>query len=90
MMADEDFDPEMLEPVAKIRHAEQMIRQEHRILADDHFFWGKLADLMQEAANIPAKTVVSQADSRRFNKFQDLATGYIRMSARLKAEKSDR
>jgi hypothetical protein len=77
------FDPEMLEPVEKIRYAEQLIRHDHPVLGDDYLFWGRVADHLNQAANIPGRT----GDKRpskwpEFNRAQDMATGYIRMSAR--------
>jgi hypothetical protein len=87
-MADNELDPEDLEPVAKIRHAEMLIRREHRVLADDHLFWGGVAGYLNRAANIPSKTGSTPADRREFNQAQDIATGYIRMSTRLAAGKS--
>lgn len=80
-MAD-DFDPEMLGPVEKIRYAEELIRREHRVLDDDWLFWGNLADHLNAAACIPEKTVHRPAEWREFNRAQDIATGYIRMAAR--------
>jgi hypothetical protein len=77
-----DNDPEMLPPVEKIRHAEQLIRHEHRVLGDDYLFWGKVADYLNVAANIPGRTNNADRDWREFSRAQDMATGYIRMSAR--------
>jgi hypothetical protein len=79
-MADES-DPEMLDPVEKIRYAEQLIRAEHRILDDEWLFWGNLADHLNYIAHVPEKTVQRPSDRREFNRAQDMATGYIRMSA---------
>ena len=76
----DDFDPEMLPAVEKIRYAEQLIRREHRILDDDWIFWGNLADHLNMSALIPEKTSQKQNDWRTFNRAQDIATGYIRMS----------
>ena len=73
-------DPEALEPVEKIRYAEQLIRSEHRVLDDDYGFWGKVADHLNEAANIPQRIGPSDRDWRAFNRAQDMAGGYIRMS----------
>jgi hypothetical protein len=90
-MAEEEFDPEMLPAQEKIRHAEQLIRQEHRVLADDYLFWGNLADLMNSMASLPDLNPGAERprDRRQFNYVQDLATGYIRMSARLAAGEGD-
>lgn len=82
-MAD-GFDPEMLDPVEKIRYAEQLMRREHRVLGDDYLFWGNLADYLNMVAHTPEKTGNTQHDWREFNRAQDMATGYIRMSARKK------
>lgn len=76
----EEFDPEMLPPVEKIRHAEQLIRREHRVVDDDWMFWGNLADHLNQAAHIPQRLGPSQRDWREFNRAQDIAIGYIRMS----------
>lgn len=76
-------DPEMLGPVEKIRYAEQIIRHAHRVTDPDYLFWGKLADHLNETAHIPDKRpgFNRQSDWRQFNRAQDIATGYIRMSA---------
>lgn len=84
MVTADDFDPEMLEPVEKIRYAEQLMRSEHRVLGDDYLFWGNLADYLNMVAHTPEKTGNTQHDWREFNRAQDMATGYIRMSARKK------
>jgi hypothetical protein len=78
----EDFDPEMLPPVEMIRHAEQLMRREHRILDDNYLFWGRVADYLNMAANIPERTGNKDRDRREFNRARDMATGYIRMSGR--------
>jgi len=75
-------DPEMLGPAEKIRYAEQLIRAEHRVLDDDWLFWGKLADHLNFISHVPEKTGQRASDWREFNRAQDMATGYIRMSAR--------
>jgi hypothetical protein len=72
----------MLEPIERIRYAEQLMRREHRVLDEDYLFWGNLADYLNTAANIPEKTTHKPSDWREFNRAQDMATGYIRMSAR--------
>jgi hypothetical protein len=74
-------DPEMLGPVEKIRHAEGLIRAEHRVLGDDWLFWGKVADHLNDIAHVPEKAGQRESDWRAFNRAQDMATGYIRMSA---------
>jgi hypothetical protein len=79
-MTETEHDPEMLEPVERIRYAEQLIRREHRVLDDDYLFWGNVADHLNEAANIPSKTAHTPGTWREFNRAQDMATGYIRMS----------
>jgi hypothetical protein len=89
MASDEQPDPEDLEPVAKIRHAEFLMRREHRVLAPDYLFWGGVAGYLSNAANIPSKTGNKPADHREFNRAQDIATGYIQMSKRLATEKGD-
>lgn len=73
-------DPEDLEPVAKIRYAEALIRAEHRVLDDDWLFWGNLADHLNDIANLPEKTGLRASDWREFNRAQDMATGLIRMA----------
>ena len=78
--------PEWLPPSEKIRHAEQLIRHEHPVLGDDYLFWGKVADYLNTAANIPERTNNAGRDWREFNRAQDMATGYIRMSARERGE----
>jgi hypothetical protein len=78
--ADAGNDPEMLPPVEKIRYAEQLMRREHRVLGPDYLFWGNLADYLNVAANIPERTNNKERDWREFNRAQDMATGYIRMS----------
>jgi|ERR1700722_5849643 len=80
-MTDAEFDPEMLDPVAKISHAEGLIRAEHRVLDDSWLFWGKLADHLNDIAHVPEKTANRPSDWRQFNRAQDMAAGYIRMSA---------
>lgn len=77
----DDFDPEMLPAQEKIRWAEQLIRRDHRVIDDDWMFWGNLADQYNLVALIPDKISQTGADWRRFNRFQDMATGYIRMVA---------
>lgn len=84
---DSQPDPEMLDPVEKIRYAEQLIRREHRIAGDDYLFWGNVADHLNMAALIPTYAAGRQ-DWCEFNRAQDMATGYIRMSARLTAGKA--
>lgn len=79
-MAD-DFDPEMPDPVAKIRYAEALIRAEHWCTEDDWLFWGNLADFLNDVARTPDLTGQTPKDWRRFNGAQDMAAGYIRMSA---------
>lgn len=81
---DEAFDPELLDPVEKIRYAEQLIRREHRVLGDDYLFWGKVADYLNTTANIPTmiSNLVRNSDWREFRRAQDMATGYIQMSKR--------
>jgi hypothetical protein len=75
-------DPEMLPSVEKIRYAEQLIRSEHRVLGPDYEFWGKVADHLNEAATIPERTAACWPGKwREFNRAQDMAVGYIRMSA---------
>lgn len=76
-----DLDPEMLPAPEKIRYAEQLIRRDHLVLDNDWMFWGNLADALNLAALIPQKTVVTTSDWREFNRFQDMAIGYIRMAA---------
>jgi hypothetical protein len=75
------FDPEMLRPAEKIRYAEALIREHHRVLDDDWLFWGNVADYLNKAANIPSKTGNKPTDWREFNRAQDVATGYIRLAA---------
>ena len=77
--AEEEFDAEMLPPVEKIRHAEQLMRREHRVVGDNWMFWGNLADYLNHAALIPEKTASTPGTWREFNRAQDIATGYIRM-----------
>lgn len=81
--ADEDFDPEDLEPVAKIRYAVDLIRHEHRVLSDDWLFWNSLAGYLGYAACIPEKTQQHPGQHREFNRAQDIANGYLQMSKRL-------
>lgn len=81
-MTTDDFDPELLEPVEKIRYAEQLIRRGHRVVDDDFLFWGNLADHLNFTACLPGRTGLRASDWRAFNRAQDMATGYIRMSAR--------
>jgi len=89
MMTEPDPDPELLPPPEKIRHAEQLIRQDHRVLGDpDYLFWGKLADYLNVASHIPEKTGNKESDWREFNRAKDMAVGYIRLHQRLAAEKS--
>ena len=77
------FDPEMLEPAEKIRYAEQLIRRQHPVMGDDYLFWGNVADYLNEAANLPERTGDKRPGKwREFNRAQDMATGYIRMSAK--------
>jgi hypothetical protein len=78
------FDAEMLPPCEKIRYAEHLIRREHKVLDpdDDYLFWGSVADHLNVAANIPERTNNKDRDWREFNRAQDMATGYIRMSSR--------
>jgi hypothetical protein len=78
----DDFDPELLPPQERIRYAEQLIRDGHRVLDDDWLFWGNLADQLNADANIPARSGNTLADWRRFNRAQDMATGIIRMCQR--------
>jgi hypothetical protein len=85
-MPDDDFDPEMLGPVEKIRYAEELIRREHRVLDDDYLFWGHLGDHLNFIAHVPEKADQRPSDRRSFNRAQDMATGYIRMSARAAKE----
>lgn len=73
----ENSDPEMLPPQEKIRYAEQLIRRQHRVVDDDWMFWGNLAGYLNHAANIPSKI---KPNWREFNRAEDVATGYIRMS----------
>ena len=40
-------------PPEKIRYAEQLMRREHRVVDDDYLFWGKVAEHLNDAANIP-------------------------------------
>lgn len=77
----DDFDPEMLPAQAKIRYAEKLIRRDHKVLDDDWMFWGNLADQFNLVALFPDKVNQTHADWRVFNRFQDMATGYIRMVA---------
>lgn len=86
-VADES-DPELLGPVEKIRHAEQLIRREHRIVDDDWLFWGRVADHLNDIAHVPELTSQRQRDWREFNHAQDMATGYIRMSRALLGEET--
>ena len=79
-VAEEEFDAEMLPPIEKIRYAEQLIRREHRVVEDNWMFWGNLADYLNHAANIPGKTKPTSADWREFNRAQNIAIGYIRMT----------
>ncbi len=72
----------MLPPVEKIRAAETMIRREHRVVDDDWRFWGAIADHLNVAALIPSRTSQTSRDWRQFNRAQDMANGYIQMSAR--------
>lgn len=81
-MTTDDFDPEDLPPVELIRHAEQLIRREHRVLADDYLFWGKVADHLNAASGIPERSNNRNSDWREFNRAQEMALGYTRMSAR--------
>jgi hypothetical protein len=74
-------DPEELDPVAKIRYAETLIRAEHWVTEDDWLFWGNLAGYLNDIAHVPEKTGHRPSDWRAFNRAQDMATGYIRMSA---------
>ncbi len=83
---DDENDPEMLQPTEKIRYAEQLIRRERRVLDEDYLFWGNLADYFNDVANLPGRLhrMVGgggPGEWRRFNRAQDMATGYIRMSA---------
>ncbi len=89
MADDTDFDPEDLEPVQKIRYAADLVREEHRVLADDYLFWGHLAGYFSRAACIPEKTENTSADWREFNRAQDMATGYIQMVKRLRQLKEN-
>ena len=84
----ERFDPEMLPAQELIRYAEQLIRTEHRVLGDDWKFWGQLADHLNEVAHVPDKSpdFTRPADWREFGRAQAMATGYVRMSARMAGE----
>lgn len=73
-------DPEDLEPVAKIRYAEALIRAEHWCTEDDWLFWGNFAGYLNNIANLPEKTRLRASDWREFNRAQDMATGLIRMA----------
>lgn len=75
-------DPLALEPVEKIRYAEQLMRHDHRVLGANYKFWGGIADYLNEAAHIPSlcKDAKRPRDNREFNRAQDIADGYIRMS----------
>lgn len=86
-----ESDPELLNPVEKIRYAERLIRRDHHILDDDWLFWGKVADHLNEMATIPERNAMDWPGKwRGFNRAQDIATGYIRMSrAMLGEEKPD-
>lgn len=74
-------DPELLDPVSKIRYAEALIRAQHRVTDEDQLFWGNLADYLNYAATIPFRYWNRSSDWREFNRAQDIATGYIRMAA---------
>jgi hypothetical protein len=76
-----EMDPEELNPVAKIRYAEGLIRREHWVTEEDWLFWGNLADHLNGIAQVPEKTAHRPSDWRAFNRAQDMATGLIRMSA---------
>lgn len=77
----QDFDPEELPAVEKIRYAERLIRREHHVLDDDYLFWGNLAAYLNVIAHTPELLNRRDSDWREFHRAQVMATGYIRMSA---------
>jgi len=74
-------DPEMLPAQDKIRFAEALIRQEHRVLSPGYMFWGHVADHLNSVAHVPDKTGQRASDRRAFSNAQNIASGYIRLSA---------
>ena len=87
----EEHDPEMLDPVSKIRYSERKIREDHRVLAADFLFWGRVADHLNWAAGIPEAYPTSiHALNRHFNRAQDIAVGYIRMSEKLREKEAEK
>lgn len=74
-------DPELLGAQDKIRYAETLIRREHLPLSEHFGFWGKLADYLNSVALTPERTAHGPRDWVEFNTAQDMATGYLRMSA---------
>ena len=73
-------DPELLGAQDKIRYAEYLIREEHQVLAADFGFWGKIADYLNDVAHTPERTGNRPRDWTAFNRAQDMAGGYLRMS----------
>lgn len=82
----DDLDPEILPPVEKIRYAEQLIRREHSEADADWQFWGNVADQLKLAVEIPQRGAPARF---KFNRAQDMATGYIRMSAQASAARCE-
>ncbi len=76
-----EADPELLGAQDKIRFAEALIREEHPVLGAHFGFWGHLADYLNDVAHTPDRTRNSSRDWREFNNAQDIANGYLRMSA---------
>lgn len=68
-----------LPPQKMIRHAEQLIRARYRVLSDGYPFWGKIADDLNDAANIPHHEGNRTSDWRRFNRAQGIAAAVIEM-----------
>ena len=91
MRTPEEYDAMLDLPAQeKIRAAEQLMREEHRVIGDpDYLFWGELADQFNATATIPDLTNQRPRDTREFNRFQTMAIGYIERSARLARERQE-